>query len=203
MKEKILHKATEMFLDRGFKSITMDDIAENLGISKKTIYAHYKTKFKLVEACSIGLYHSITDGIDEIIAENLNPINEILCIHQYILKRLREEKSSPQYQLKKYYPNIDKNLRLNKMVRMKEYVVDNLSRGIEEGLYREDIHVDIVYRFYYMMLEGIKNSEYFPEESYPTSFLVKHFLDYHIRGIVSAKGQIILEELAKNPIHEN
>ncbi|MDQ7916338.1 TetR/AcrR family transcriptional regulator [Mesonia sp. MT50] len=203
MREKILNKATEMFLDLGFKSVTMDDIAENLGISKKTIYAHYKTKSKLVEACSIELYNSITEGIDEIIAEELNPINEILCIHQYILKRLREEKSSPQYQLKKYYPNIDKNLRLNKMVRMKECVVCNLNRGVKEGLYRKDIRVDIVYRFYYMMLEGIKNSEYFPEENYPTSFLVKHFLDYHIRGIVSAKGQVILEKLAKNPIHEN
>lgn len=149
------------------------------------------------------LYHCITEGIDDIIADKHNPIKEILYIHKYILSKLREEKSSPQYQLKKYYPNIDKNLHNSKMDRMKECVVNNLNRGVEEGLYRKDIRVDIVYRFYFMMLEGIKNSEYFPEKQYPISLLVKHFLDYHIRGIVSVKGQIILEELAKNPIHEN
>jgi len=203
MREKILNKATEMFLELGFKSVTMDDIAENLGISKKTIYTHFKTKSKLVEVCSMELFNCITGRIDEIIAEDHNPIQEILYIHKYILSRLREEKSSPQYQLKKYYPNIEANMRNCKMDRMKETIVNNLNRGIDEGLYREDLIVDIVYRFYYMMLEGIKNSEYFPEESYPISLLVKHFLEYHMRGIVSAKGQIILEKLAKKQIHEN
>lgn len=197
MKNEILSVATDLFLNLGFKSVTMDEIAQKMGISKKTIYAHFKTKFILVEACALELYDGITEGIDEIIAEDYNPIEELLRIHNYILKRLREEKSSPQFQLKKYYPKIEDCIREKKKERMKECVIENLNRGVAQGLYRQEIPVVVIYRFYFMMLEGIKDSEFFPAEDYPTRILVQHFLEYHLRGIVSPKGLTLLENLAK------
>lgn len=197
MKKEILYVATDLFLNLGVKSVTMDDLANKMGISKKTIYAHFKTKSILVEACALELYEGITNGIDDIIAEEYNPIEELLRIHNYILKRLREEKSSPQFQLKKYYPKIEHCIREKKKERMKACVVENLNRGITQGLYRQEIPVEVIYRFYFMMLEGIKNSEFFPKEDFPTRILVQHFLEYHLRGIVSPKGLTVLENLAK------
>ena len=64
MREKIIHKASELFLTLGFKSVTMDDIANALGISKKTIYVHFNNKTKLVEAVTFTLFENICDGID-------------------------------------------------------------------------------------------------------------------------------------------
>jgi AcrR family transcriptional regulator len=203
MKEKILNTATDLFLNLGFKSVTMDDIAEKLGMSKKTIYSHYPNKAKLIEACAIELFNSITTGIDEIIAENNNPIDELLLIHGFILKRLKEEKASPQFQLAKYYPKVEQTLREKKIERMQECVVANLNRGVALGFYRKDIEVEVVYKFYFMTLEGIKDSDFFPMERYSIPFLVHHFLEYHFRAIASEKGLIYINNLNKSAIHEN
>lgn len=198
MKEKILNTATEMFLTLGFKSITMNDIAEKLSISKKTIYAHYPNKEKLVETCVMELFKIITNGIDKIIEENHNPIDELLLIHEYILKRLKEEKASPQFQLCKYYPKIEEKLKARKIENMRKCIGNNLKRGKEEGLYRESIEIEIVQNFYFMTLEGIKNSDYFPIEKYTIPFLVDHFLEYHFRAIASEKGLKHINNLNHN-----
>ena len=104
MREKILQKAAEMFLNLGFKSVTMDDIANEIGISKKTIYAHFDTKTKLVEAVTFYLFNMISNGIDEINARKLNAIEELFAVKSFIGEHLKDEKSSPFYQLQKYYP---------------------------------------------------------------------------------------------------
>lgn len=197
MKEKILKRAIELFLELGFKSVTMDDIAESLGISKKTIYSHYSTKGKLVEDCAANLFCTITEGIDEIIAEKHNPIDESFNIHRFILSRLKKEKASPQYQLQKYYPKIERKLRQQKIERMQECVVNNLKRGVKEGYYRPEIEIDLVFRFYFMTLEGIRSSDMFSVAEYSIPFLVKNFSDYHLRGIVSEKGLTYINNLAK------
>ncbi len=104
MKIKILEKATDMFLNYGFKSVTMDDIANKMGISKKTIYAHYVNKTKLVEDCTMHLFDTISQGIDHICSLGKNPIEELYEIKKFAMVHLKDEKSSPQYQLQKYYP---------------------------------------------------------------------------------------------------
>ena len=77
MREKIVHHAVEMFLNYGFKSVTMDDIANALGISKKTIYQHFDNKTKLVEATVMHVFEIISEGIDAICALGKNPIEEV------------------------------------------------------------------------------------------------------------------------------
>ena len=74
MREKIIHKSADLFLSYGFKSVTMDDIANALGISKKTIYLHFDNKTKLVEATTLYMFNIISHGIDCICALEKNPI---------------------------------------------------------------------------------------------------------------------------------
>ena len=83
MREKILHTATELFLNYGFKSITMDEIAKTISISKKTIYTHYKTKTQLVEASVFLIFDQISTGIDAICT-----LKKILLRNFSILKSL-------------------------------------------------------------------------------------------------------------------
>ena len=77
MKEKILSNAAELFLNYGFKSVTMDDISNHLGISKKTIYQHFENKTKLVEAVTMHVFENISCGINDICSVKKNPIEEI------------------------------------------------------------------------------------------------------------------------------
>ncbi len=199
MREKILEIASELFLNLGFKSVTMDDIANEMGISKKTIYQHFENKTKLVEATTDYVFHFVCEGIDCIRAENNNPIAELFQINTFIKQMLKNEKASPQHQLQKYYPEIYKKLDENKFLNIHKCVISNLNKGIEMGLYRESIKPEIIGRFYFLGATGIKNQDLFPLDDYTPNELMELFLEYHLRGIVTSKGE---KELIKH-INQN
>ncbi|MEX0316046.1 MAG: TetR/AcrR family transcriptional regulator [Allomuricauda sp.] len=195
MREKILHKATEMFLNLGFKSVTMDDLANEMGISKKTIYSHFENKTKLVEESTMALFWFISNGIDEIIALEKNPIEELYEIKRFVMLHLKDEKSSPQYQLQKYYPKVHETLKLKQFEVMRECVFDNVKRGMEMGIYRENLNVDFVGRIYFSGVMSIKDNNLFPIQIFSMSQLMDYYLEYHLRGIVTPKGRKILNSI--------
>tara|TARA_B100000949_G_C14149687_1_gene394234 strand:+ start:129 stop:734 length:606 start_codon:yes stop_codon:yes gene_type:complete len=194
MKEKILQTAANMFLTYGFKSVTMDEISRELGISKKTIYSHFANKTKLVEAVTLYLFEIISTGIDNIVKQNLNVIEEIYVIRNFVSKHLKDEKSSPIHQLQKYYRKIYHDLHSRRLAIMDQCVVSNLQRGIGTGIYRADINVPIISRLYYMGMTVIKNEEMFPPAEFPLSEVTNHYLDYHLRAISTEKGLEILKK---------
>ncbi len=201
MKENILHKATELFLNHGFKSVTMDDIANEMGISKKTIYAHFDNKTSLVEASTQYLFSIISEGIDHICSLGKNPIEELYEIKKFMMLQLKDEKSSPQYQLQKYYPHIHDKVKSMQFEVMKQCVVDNIRRGIEIGIYRENLNIDFVSRIYFSGVTSIKDQKLFPIDLFPVATVVDEYLEYHLRGIVTPKGRGILNEII-NSNHE-
>jgi len=117
-----------MFLNLGFKSVTMDDIANSSGISKKTIYAHFKNKTELVVAVTLNIFDVVKRGIDVIHEQQQNPIIELFEIKRFVMEHLKDEKSSPQYQLQKYYPKIFKNLKLKQFDVMHGLIKENLMK---------------------------------------------------------------------------
>lgn len=198
MKEQILEKATEMFLTLGFKSVTMDDIAAELGISKKTIYQHYATKPDLVKSVTLHLFETISCGIDQICAVGKNPIEELFTIKNFVSEHLKNEAASPFYQLNKYYPKIYLTLKKKQFGKMSECVLDNLKRGIEDGLFRKEINPEIVGRFYFAGMNSLKDEELFPRNQFNTIETQEHYLEYHLRGICTSKGIKIVENLINN-----
>ncbi len=196
MKEKILETASEMFLKLGFKSVTMDDIANELGMSKKTIYVHFPNKSKLVESTAIYVFNQISEGIDVICGLQKNPIEEIYDIKNFVKDHLKDEKSSPQYQLQKYYPKIFKTLKSKQYDLMSACVVDNLKRGIELGLYRKNIHLNFIARLYFNNINNLKDEDLFPVTDFSSkNELMENYLEYHLRGICTEKGLKKLEEI--------
>ncbi|MCF6278979.1 MAG: TetR/AcrR family transcriptional regulator [Flavobacteriaceae bacterium] len=195
MKSKILEKSIEMFLNYGFKSVTMDDISEQLGISKKTIYAHYKNKTKLVEATTMAVFELISSGIDCICELNKNPIEELYAIKSFVMKHLKDEKSSPQYQLQKYYPELFHALKKKQLEIMQECVTNNLKKGVGQELYRSEIDIDFISRIYFSGIIGIKDEETFPHDVFTPNYLLENYLEYHIRAIATEKGLKTLQNL--------
>ncbi|WP_299798332.1 TetR/AcrR family transcriptional regulator [uncultured Maribacter sp.] len=195
MKEKIRDTASQLFLERGFKSITMDDIANEIGMSKKTIYSEYSNKTSLVEDCVMNKFCDLSNGIDLIIAMKKNAIEELYEIKKYVMSHLNDEKSSPQFQLMKYYPKIHKNLKLMQFDKMHKCILLNVDRGLEQGLFRDNINPEFVARIYFSGLNSIKDQNMFPLEQFPIGKLMDSFLEYHIRGIVTPKGKTILNNI--------
>lgn len=199
MKHKIIKKATELFLKHGFKSVTMDAISDELGISKKTIYLHFKNKTALVKQCTYSIMEQITTGIDAICALDQNPIDELFEIKKFIMQQLENEQSAPQYQLERYYPEISKSLHQEQFDKMMECTKRNIAKGINEGLYRKNLNPDFIARLYFVGITGIKNQKLFPVKNYSAKFITDEYLEYHLRGIVTLEG---LERLY-NFIKEN
>ena len=198
MREKIILKSTDLFLNLGFKSVTMDDIANEMGISKKTIYQHFQNKTKLVEATALHVFENIAQGIDCICELDKNPIEEIYEIKRFVMHNLKDEKSSPQYQLQKYYPKIYATLKKKQFEKMLGCVTQNLQRGVAQGIYRDTIETDFIARLYFNNMISLKDQDIFPRENFSMPMLMNNYLEYHLRGICSEKG---LETLIK--LHTN
>ncbi len=186
-----------MFLTLGFKSVTMDDIATQLGISKKTIYQHYANKTDLVEACTMHLFGTISEGIDKIREQDKDSIEEVFIIRNFMMQHLHNESASPFYQLQKFFPKIFSCLREKQFEKMNCCMMQNLQRGINSGIFREDINIDFVSRIYFTGLTGIKDSDIFPPSMFEVNTATKQFLEYHLRAIVTPKGLSILEKFIK------
>lgn len=198
MRDKIINKAAELFLTLGVKSVTMDDIANEMGISKKTIYVHFENKTKLVEAVAFSVFENVCDGIDCICNASQNPIEELYDIKMYVMHYLKDEKTSPQFQLKKYYPQIYLRLHIKQFEKMHESVKESIQKGVDTGLFRSNIDIDFISRMYFNGMSGIKDETIFPQTLFTMDYLMESYLEYHLRAIVTEKGLKILDKFIKN-----
>lgn len=193
MKETILQKANEMYMSLGYKSVTMDDIAAELGISKKTIYQHYSNKNELVEASTLYLFEKISGGIDQICELGQNSIDEIFLIRNFLMKHLNNESTSPFYQLQKFFPKTFACLRTKQFAKTHGCMMENIRKGIAAGLFRDDIDVDFTSRIYFTGLTGVKDTDIFPTNEYEVNAVTKQYIEYHLRAIATEKGLEILK----------
>lgn len=191
MKEKILYKAGEMFLSLGFKSVTMDDIAAELGVSKKTIYKYFENKLALVEETTVALHESCLSMINMVIDQGHNPIKENFEIKKMFKEMFQTAASSPVYQLKKYYPAIHERVMKKERVAFSACIRSNLERGIAEGYYRDSINIELYIQFYFSLVFGIHESTV---ENYKIPDMERAALEYHTRAIATEKG---IQELEK------
>ena len=187
-----------MFLNIGVKSVTMDEIAAELGMSKKTIYAHFSTKTKLIEATTFYVFEEISKGIEQIKSKHSNPIEEHYVIKNFALRNLKDEKSSPQYQLQKYYPKLFSVVKKKQQNLLENILRENLEKGIKEGFYRPEVDIQFICRIYFVEVMGIKDRDLFPESEFSTNDLVEKHLEYHLRAIVTEKGLSSLKDFIKN-----
>jgi len=188
LKKLILEKTRELFLTIGFKSVTMDHIANEMGISKKTIYNFFENKTELVKEITSYMFNSITKGITEIKKTSDNPISEIYDINLFLIKYLKKESVSPLYQLEKYYPLIHKEINKKQFDFITTSTTGSLKNGIKLGLFRKDIKIDFISRLYFKGMIGIRDLDTFPTKLYDPVNLKIDFIEYHLRAIVTDKG---------------
>ena len=194
MREKILEKAGKMFLNYGFKSITMDDIANEIGISKKTIYKYFANKVELVDASTEVVQKTIETAITEITEQKLNAIEENFAIKTVFQNMFKKAKTSPMFQLKKYYPATYEKLMDREICTFSECVMNNLESRIQNKLYRDNIDKDSIMQFYFLLIFGSHESDAFSKK---TDDMIKteiKMLEYHTRAIATIYGISILEQ---------
>ena len=191
MKEQIINIATQLFLKLGFKSVTMDDIACEMCISKKTIYKYFNTKEELIEQGTTSIHQKILSLMNGVVSKNYNAIKENFEMRKMFKEMFQTFDHSPAYQLKKHYPEIYNNLIGNAMIECRHLFRNNIEKGIVEGLYRSNVEIEAAVRFYYTLIFDINGNVMLEKEAYE---LEAKALEYHTRALATAAG---LKELEK------
>lgn len=198
MKDKIIAKASELFLKLGFKSVTMDDIAGEMCISKKTIYKYFCNKEVLIVESTSMVHKQVHEIIDTIVAKNHNAIHENFEIREMFCDMFKNNiDSSPIYQLKKHYPEIYHNIMTTEIDLCSQWFRENIEKGIREKLYRENLNKDVYVKFYYTLIFHINENTVSEKEAQKMEL---EALEYHTRAMATPEGIIELEKQLKKII---
>lgn len=203
MKDIIMKRSLELFTKHGFKMVTMDEIAKDLGISKKTIYTHYKSKDDLVEASVSYIMDEATDRLKSIAGTCETPIHEHFIMKSCMADLFAHKiQASTIYQFNKYYPKIAEKINQKRHDDYDFTILRNLREGVNKGYYRKEIDIEFVGRMFFLNSTAFFSDDYFlsnQNDEYVQE-LNQKALDYHLRSIVTPKGLEILEQLLKTHI---
>lgn len=191
-----MSKAGEMFLKLGFKSVTMDDIAGEMCISKKTIYKYFCNKEILVEQTTESIQTEVIEKMDAVCAKNYNAIQENFEIQKMFKEMFKSYDTSPVYQLKKHYPFIFEKINGKSAEMCSINFTRNIEKGINEGLYRKDTNIQMAVQFYYSLIMTINENTMSEKEAQELELKA---LEYHTRAIATPKGIEELEKHLQNP----
>lgn len=199
-RQEIIGKVKELFNKFGIRSITMDDIVREVGVSKKTLYQYFTDKSELVqsviECASLEKMKEHKDTIEG----SSNAIEEMMRFYSFQAKMIKESNPSLIYDLKKYYPDIHEKFVERKREIIYENVLTNLNNGIKEGLYRKDLDPKVISSLNLMRVESIMNSQTQKAQEILSQEFFLEMFKYHMYGIVSEKGRKIFEEKIEKTI---
>lgn len=195
MKDRILNSAREQFYKYGVKRITMDDIARQLGISKKTIYQEYEDKNTLLMDLAKVDIKKHTDQIEQTAKIAVNAVDEIVKTMKYMSETFAQINPTMLYDLQKYHINAWKHYEAFKTNCVTTVVQKNMKRGIKEELYRSDIDIKILTQLRIIEMEFSLNHDFYNQHQFEfvkvQLELIKHFLF----GIATLKGHKLINKM--------
>ena len=195
--DRILSESLRLFMKNGIRSVSMDDISKELGMSKKTIYQYVANKTELVEKVLNYLLNEertiCTDGD----INSLNAIDILLAVSRNVSRELKNMNPINAYELQKYYPAIYREFIIKKRNHVFSQVKQNFTQGIAEGIYRNDLDIDLVARLYIQKLVDVHDPEFLSSINFGFEKVFQVMFDNHIRGIANAEGLAYYEKQIK------
>ena len=196
--ERIIVAADSLFMKYGARSVTMDDIARELSVSKKTIYQYYKDKDEIVTLVSQAHIEQEKKEFTEISESSNNAIEEIFKISQCIRKMVTEINPSLLYDLQKYHRKAWDLYLDYKTEFIKNSVVDNLQRGIKEGCYREELDVEVIATYRVEQVQMAFDDKIFPRNKFNFPQVQMQLFDHFLHGLLTDKGRKLYKDYQLN-----
>jgi AcrR family transcriptional regulator len=197
MEERILLKARDLMLQSGLRQVTMDDLAQELGISKKTIYQYYKDKDDLVKAVvNLELKNHQTSCIAcESKAENA--IHEMFLVMENMKAMTQTMNPNSMMELEKHFPTAFDMIKNHKDEFLFSLIKENLSKGMEEGCYRADLDIDIVSKFRLETVFIPFNLRLFPLDKFNSLEVHTQLMEHFVYGLMTIKGHELMDKYKK------
>ena len=187
--QHIVSQATTLFMSYGVKSVTMQDVSRSLGVSKKTLYQFVEGKKELIQLALKQDHDQTMTVLQKYREEAEDAIDEMERLAKYIIEMLKNLKPSVIYDLRKYYRSIHDEWKIYRDEFIYQQISRNLERGIKEGLYRGELDVDVITRFFVGKVMIILEEELFPHQEFAQSEVYKEHILYHLYGITSDLGR--------------
>lgn len=188
VQERIKQKADELFRRFGIRSVTMDEIASQLGMSKKTIYQYFSDKDQLVGAVAEDEILFSQESCLRDVAASANAIQEIFRVMEFVGIMFKNMNPAMLYDLEKYHPAGYKKFLDHKNLFLFDMIKKNLERGIKEELYRPEMNVEIIAR---LRLENIMlgfNPQVFSPSKFNLVELQQEIIEHFLYGVATMKG---------------
>lgn len=197
---RIQTTAERLFNRFGIRSVTMDDVAKEISISKKTLYKHYPDKNELVRSTVQKILDRISKQFTIIMANEPNPILQLHGISRFMIDMLEHMNPSMMYDLEKYHKDCFDLFVEHREMHALQNAISNLKAGQLQGLYREDLDTDIIARAFYAMmftLLGPQESSFHHQVENKRQ-LVNTLIQYHLHGICTQKGITMVQTINWN-----
>ena len=206
IKQRILEKASDLFMRYGIRSITMDEIAAQLGISKKTIYQFFTDKDAMVEAVVNEEMKRNEDECRSFSLEAENAVQEIFLALDNVQEMLKTMNPQLIFDLEKHHPAAYRRLKQYKHQFLFTMVKENLDRGAQEDLYRSELNTDLITRHRIETAFMPFNQEAFPQSKYPMNQTCLELGVLYLHSICNVNGKKLIEkylnERQKTSLHE-
>jgi AcrR family transcriptional regulator len=192
VKERILGKAADLFLRYGIRSITMDEIATQLGISKKTIYQFFTDKDDMVSAVIDLEIRKNEEECVQFRQQAENAVHQIFMAQESVEEMLKYTNPLMVYDLEKHHPRAYKRLKEFKYQFLHQVLMDNLQWGMEEGVYRPDLHKDIVVKARIEAAFLVFNPDVYPHSRYKVAEVAFELAILFLHGIATDSGRTLI-----------
>ncbi len=203
IKDRIKQKADELYRRYGIKSVTMDEIASQLGVSKKTIYQSFSDKNELVDAVIVDMLNYNMECCQKDKAKAQNAIEEVYLAMEMLEVMFENMNPSILFDIERNHPATYEKFKKHKYKYLFQVVKDNIERGKKEELYRPEIDADVVaiIRLETMMMPF--NEDLFPKNKHSLVFLEQQLIEYYLFGLVSLKGYKLISKYQKERAGNN
>ena len=197
MKEDIVKRALNDFMQYGFKTFTMDDLANKMGISKKTLYEYFPSKQDLVDACLDYALEMSCTNVTTFVQGEGSVIENVYRNQKKVQEVFNINSDRPIWELQKYYPKTYERMK-SEFAKTDALFIDKLlEKGWQEGLFRKDINVNFCKVFYTSVQRLRSITHTFPEREFPFWETIYTILEYFFRILVNEKGLKELERVLK------
>ncbi len=193
-KERIIKEARGLFFKLGIRSVTMDDIAAQVGMSKKTLYQHFADKDELVDNLVDEEVNLMQNETLSCINTSTNAVEEIFISMEMANKHFTKMNPMVLFDLHKFHFKSFQKFMEHKNTFLIKVITDNLKRGIEEGNYRADTRVDIMARYRLQMLMLPFDMESFPPMQYNLIDVSNAMIENFLYGLATEKGHQLIEQ---------
>lgn len=193
-KDRILEKAADLFMRYGIRSITMDEIAAQLGISKKTIYQFFTDKDEMVAAVVEEEMKENENACRQFKLKAEDAVHEIFLAMENMQEMLKTMNPQLMYDLEKHHPGAYRRLKQYKYHFLYTMIKENLERGVKEEIYRNDLNLDITTRHRIETAFMIFNQEAFPQHKFPMNQTCQELALLYLHSISNSRGKKLIDK---------